>query len=165
MKSSSDVVFIGGENGDFVKVLLMADLMVKDDLLKALLMSFGFGTPSDRSQDGLIGPFDPLVDVYDMVDMRYVDGEHVDYCQMSVYYVCRYYLSFWFSLIHLDFRFLLFLVFLVFINSYKPVSLLNFIFFKFFNFGTVLVGHHLPVSKILCPVMFSVGMSHWHSFI
>ena len=60
--------------------LLMADLMVKDALLKADLMYYGFGAPSDRSHDELIGPFDPLVDVDDMVDMRYVDGEYVGYC-------------------------------------------------------------------------------------
>ena len=34
--------------------LLMADLMVKDALLKALLMRSGFGTPSNRSHDGVI---------------------------------------------------------------------------------------------------------------
>ena len=54
--------------------------MVKDDLLKALLMRSSFGAPSDCSQEGLIGPFDPLVDFDDMVDMRYVDGENVNYC-------------------------------------------------------------------------------------
>ena len=58
----------------------MEDLMVHDALLKALLMHSSFGTPSDRSHDGLIGPFDPLVDVDDMVNMWYVDGEYVDYC-------------------------------------------------------------------------------------
>ena len=34
--------------------LLMSYLMVKDALLKALLMRSGFGAPSDRSHDGLI---------------------------------------------------------------------------------------------------------------
>ena len=58
---------------------LMVDLMVKDALLKDLLMHSGFGSPSDRSHDGLIGPFDPLVVVKGMVDMRYADGDHVDY--------------------------------------------------------------------------------------
>ena len=43
--------------------LLMVDLRVKDALLKALLMCFGFGTPFDHSHDGLIGPFAPLFDV------------------------------------------------------------------------------------------------------
>ena len=64
--------------------LLMADLMVKDALLKALLMRSSFCTPSNRNHDGLVGPFDPLVDVDDMVDMRYVDAKHVDYYQMAV---------------------------------------------------------------------------------
>ena len=64
---------------------LMAELMAKDSLLKALLMRYVFGAPSDYSRDGLIWPFDPLVDVNDMVGMQYVDGEHVDYCHMSVY--------------------------------------------------------------------------------
>ena len=77
-------------------VLLMEDLMVKDALLKADLMCTGFGAPFDHSHDGLIGPFDPLVDVNDMVDMQYVDGEHVDYYQMTVSYVCRDCLSFGF---------------------------------------------------------------------
>ena len=58
----------------------MADLMVKDALLKALLMRFSFGAPSDRSRDGLIRPFDPLVDVNCMVGMRYVDDGNVEYC-------------------------------------------------------------------------------------
>ena len=61
-------------------VLLMADLMVKDTLLKALLMRSGLVAPSDRSHDGLIGPFDPLVDVDDMVNMHYVNGDCFDYC-------------------------------------------------------------------------------------
>ena len=60
--------------------ILIADLMVKDALWKALLMPSAFGTPSDRSHDGMIGPFDPLVDVDCMVDMRYVDGGDVSYC-------------------------------------------------------------------------------------
>ena len=77
--------------------VLMADLMVEDSLLKALLMRSGFGAPSDRSHDGLIWIFDPLVDVDDMVNMRYVDGDRVDYCPMVVYYICRDFPSFWFS--------------------------------------------------------------------
>ena len=68
--------------------------MVNDALLKDDLMRSYCGAPSDRSHNGLIGPFDPLVDVDDMVDMWYVDGENVDYCQMSVYYICRDFLSF-----------------------------------------------------------------------
>ena len=35
-------------------VLLMADLMVKNALMKADLIRSGFGTPSDCSHDGLI---------------------------------------------------------------------------------------------------------------
>ena len=35
-------------------VLLMADLMVKDILMKADLIRSGFGAPSDYSHDGLI---------------------------------------------------------------------------------------------------------------
>ena len=35
-------------------VLLMVDLMVKDALMKAELICFGFGAPSDCSHDGLI---------------------------------------------------------------------------------------------------------------
>ena len=60
--------------------LLMADLMVKDALLKVVLMCSGFGAPSDRSHDDLIGPFDPLVDADGMVGMRYVDGGNVGFC-------------------------------------------------------------------------------------
>ena len=58
----------------------MADLMVEDSLLKALLMRSGFGAPSDYSHDSLIGPFDPLVDVDCMVSRRHVDGENVGCC-------------------------------------------------------------------------------------
>ena len=68
-------------------VLLMVDLMVKDALLNADLMRSGFSVPSDCSHDGLIGPFDPLVNVNCMVGMRYVDGGNVDYCQIAFYYV------------------------------------------------------------------------------
>ena len=50
-------------------VLLMVDLMVKDALLKVDLIRSSFGAPSDRSHDGLIGPFDPLVNVDCMVSM------------------------------------------------------------------------------------------------
>ena len=60
--------------------LLMVDLMVKDALLKSLLMRSSFGAPSDLSHDGLIGPFDPLVNVNCMVSMWYVDDGNVDYC-------------------------------------------------------------------------------------
>ena len=91
----------------------MVDFMVKDTLLKDDLVYFGFNTPSDCSHDGLIWPLNPLVNVNDMVDMRYVDGENVDYCQMAVYYICWDFLSFWFSLIILDFR--IFLVFIGFV--------------------------------------------------
>ena len=55
-------------------------LMVKDALLKALLMRASFGAPSGCSHDGLIGPFDPLVDVDGMRRMRYVNDGNVDYC-------------------------------------------------------------------------------------
>ena len=89
--------------------LLMAYLMVKDALLKALLMHSGFGAPSNRIHDGLIGPFDPLVGVDCMVDMRYVDGGNVGYCQISFCYIFQYFLSFWSSLILFDFRFFWFL--------------------------------------------------------
>ena len=85
--------------------LLMVDLMVKDALLKVLLMCFVFGTPSDHSHDGLIGNFDPLVDVDCMVGMRYVNGGSVGYCRIAFYYVFLDFLSFWSSLILLDFRF------------------------------------------------------------
>ena len=87
----------------------MADLMVKDALLKALLMRSGFGAPSDCSHDGLIGPFDPLVDVDCMVGMRYVDGGNVCYCRIAFCYVFQDFLSFWSSLTLLDFRFFWFL--------------------------------------------------------
>ena len=40
----------------------MVDFMVKNALLKALLMCYGFDAPSDRSHDSWIGPFDSLVD-------------------------------------------------------------------------------------------------------
>ena len=86
--------------------LLMVDLMVKDTLLKALLMRSGLGSPSDRSHDGLIGPFDPLVDVDGMVGMRYLDCGNVNYCQIVFYYVFLDFLSFWSSLIlFVSFRF------------------------------------------------------------
>ena len=58
----------------------MVDLMVKGALLKSLLMCFGFGTPFVYSHDGLIGPFDALVNVRDDENFgcgfgsRYVDG-------------------------------------------------------------------------------------------
>ena len=73
---------------------LMVDLMVKDALLKALLMRSGFGAPSDRSHDGLIGTFDPLLDVDCMVSMWYVDNGNVDYCRIAFYYVFLDFLSF-----------------------------------------------------------------------
>ena len=60
--------------------VLMADLMVEDALLKALLMRFGFDAPSDCSHDSLIGPSDPLVDVNCMGGRQYVDGENVGGC-------------------------------------------------------------------------------------
>ena len=84
----------------------MVNLMVKDALLKALLILSGFGTPYDRSHDGLIGPFDPLVDVDCMVDMWYVDGLNVSYCRIAFCYVFQDFLSFWSSLILLLFMFL-----------------------------------------------------------
>ena len=52
----------------------MVDLMVKGALLKALLMCFGFGTPFVCSHDGLIGPFDALVDVRDDENFGCVGG-------------------------------------------------------------------------------------------
>ena len=48
--------------------LLMEDLMVKDALLKALLIRSSFCDPSDRSHDSLIGPFYSLFDVDYMVN-------------------------------------------------------------------------------------------------
>ena len=51
----------------------MVDLMVKDALLKDLLMHVSFGAPSHRRHDGLIGTFDPLIDVNCMVGMWYVN--------------------------------------------------------------------------------------------
>ena len=89
--------------------VLMADLMVEDALLKALLMCSGFGTPSDHSHDDMIGPFHPLVNVNCMVDMWYVDDGIVGYCRISFCYVFQYFPSFWSSLILLDFRFFWFL--------------------------------------------------------
>ena len=83
----------------------MADLMVRNALLKALLMRSGFGAPSDRSHDGLIRPFDPLVNVDCMVSMRYVDSGNVSYCRIAFYYVFLDFLSFWSSLIVLVFMF------------------------------------------------------------
>ena len=56
------------------------DLMVKNALLKALLMCYVFCGSSVWSHDGLIGPFDALVDFRDdenfgcVVGSRYVDG-------------------------------------------------------------------------------------------
>ena len=90
-------------------MLLMVDLMVYDALLKDLLMRSGFGAPSDHSHDGLIGPFDPLVDVNFMVDMQYVDAGNVGYCRIALCYIFQDFLSFWSSLIRLDFRFFWFL--------------------------------------------------------
>ena len=72
----------------------MVDLMVKDTLLHALLMRSGFDAPSDHSHDGLIGPFDPLVDVDGKVHMRYVYGGNVNYCQIAFYYIFLDFLSF-----------------------------------------------------------------------
>ena len=76
----------------------MEDLMAKDALLKDLLMPSGFGACSIYSHDGLIRPFDPLVDVHDdgnaicVVGSWYVDGYNVSW------YFCRivycYFLSF-----------------------------------------------------------------------
>ena len=79
--------------------LLMADLMVNDTLLKALLMRSGFGAPSYRSHDGLIGPFYSLFDVDGMVGMWYVDDGNVDCCRIAFCYVFLHFLSFWSSLI------------------------------------------------------------------
>ena len=73
--------------------------MVKDALLKALLMRSSFGAPSDRSHDGLIGPSDPLVDVNCMVGMWYVDDGNVDYYRIAFDYVLLDFLSFCSSLI------------------------------------------------------------------
>ena len=75
-------------------VLLMEDLMVKDALMKAELIHSSFGAPSNYIHDELIRCFGPLVDNEGMVDLWYVDGEYVDYCQMMFFYVCRYFLSF-----------------------------------------------------------------------
>ena len=60
--------------------LLMVDLMVKDALLKAILMCYGFGTAFIHSHDGLIGPFYHLFDVDGMVSMWYVDDGNVNCC-------------------------------------------------------------------------------------
>ena len=75
----------------------MADLMMKDDLLIALLMCSSFGAPSIYSHDGLIGPFDPLVDdgnVNRMVSSRYVDNVACYFCQIVLCYFLRDFLSF-----------------------------------------------------------------------
>ena len=91
-------------------VLLMADLMVKDALLKDDLMHSGFGAPSDHSHNGLIGPFDPLVDVDDMVHMWYVDDANVDHYRIAFCYVFLDFLSLWYSLImFVSFKFFWFL--------------------------------------------------------
>ena len=66
-------------------------------------MRSGFGAPFDCSHDGLIGPFDPLVDVNGMVGMWYVYDGNGDYCRIAFYYVFLYFLSFCSSLIILGF--------------------------------------------------------------
>ena len=83
--------------------------MVKDAILKADLMRSSFGAPSDRRHDGLIGPFNPLIDVDDMVDMQYVDGENLNYFQIAFNYIFLDFLPFLYSLILLDFMFFWFL--------------------------------------------------------
>ena len=75
-------------------VLSMVYLMVKDSLLKADLMHSSFGASSGCSHNGLIGPFDPLVDGADMVDVWYLNIENVDYGRMVVYYVFQNFLSY-----------------------------------------------------------------------
>ena len=69
-------------------VQLMTDLMVKDALMKVDFICSGFGAPSGCNHDGLIWRSNLLVNVDSMVDLRYVDGENVDYCRMVVYYTC-----------------------------------------------------------------------------
>ena len=109
--------------------LLMADLMVKEALLKVILMRAGFGAPSNHSHSGLIGNFDPLVDVDCMVGMRYVDDGNVEYCRIAFCCVFLYFLSFWSSLIcFVSFRF--FLVFIDFVNSYETISLFFILYFS-----------------------------------
>ena len=68
----------------------MACLMVKDTLLKALLMRYGFGATSDHSHDRLIGPFDHLVDVDCMVDRHFVNGKKFSYCFCLIVYATSF---------------------------------------------------------------------------
>ena len=78
----------------------MADLIVKDALLIALLIRSGFGTTSFDRHDCLIGPFDPLVDVHDdgnveyMVGSRYVNNVSCCFYRIVFCYFHRDFLSF-----------------------------------------------------------------------
>ena len=98
MDSSSDVVFIGGMGGDLVDGGINGR---SDGEGRSIERSFNppsFGACSIYSHDGLIRPFDPLVDVHDdgnaicVVGSWYVDGYNVGW------YFCRivycYFLSF-----------------------------------------------------------------------
>ena len=101
--------------------VLMAEMMVQDGRLRSRLMHSRFGTPSDRSHEGVIWPLELFVDVdLEGGQSWLVDGRDVG-CRSAVYYVFQTFLSFW---IYDWWLFLLFLGFLYFYRFFWIVMVI-----------------------------------------